>query len=83
MIPTGVRPAPDRLLALRRYGAEMRRLLALDAARQEATHASAARSQGMDYAESRLYSPGDGFQCLRSGYSSNRPINDSPAMPNA
>jgi uncharacterized protein (DUF58 family) len=57
--PRGLRPAPDTLLALRRYGAEMRRLLALDAARQEAAHASAARSQGMDYAESRPYSPGD------------------------
>jgi len=58
-VPRGVRPALDELLDLRRYGVGMRRLLALDAERREGTRASAARSQGMDYAESRPYSPGD------------------------
>ncbi len=58
-VPRGVRPALDALLGLRRYGAEMRRLLAIDEQRREAPRAPAARSQGMDYAESRLYSPGD------------------------
>jgi len=57
--PRGVRPEHAALLGLRRYGAEMRRLLSLDAERHEAAQASAARSQGMDYAESRPYSPGD------------------------
>ena len=58
-VPRGARPALDELLGLRRYGAAMRRVLALDAERREARRAPAARSQGMDYAESRPYSPGD------------------------
>jgi len=58
-VPRGVRPELDALLSLRRYGAEMRRLLALDAERRAGPRAPAARSQGMDYAESRPYSPGD------------------------
>lgn len=58
-VPRGVRPLLGTLLALRRYGAEMRRLLAIDAPRQAGPQAPAARSQGMDYAESRRYSPGD------------------------
>ncbi len=58
-VPRGVRPELDALLSLRRYGAEMRRLLALEAERREGPRASAVRSQGMDYAESRPYSPGD------------------------
>jgi uncharacterized protein (DUF58 family) len=37
----------------------MRRLLALEPEPREERRASAARSQGMDYAESRPYSPGD------------------------
>ncbi len=57
MIPTGVRAAPDALLALRRYGPEMRRILALDAERAPA--AFAAPGHGMDYVESRPYTPGD------------------------
>jgi uncharacterized protein (DUF58 family) len=58
-VPRGVRPALDELLALRRHGAAMRRLLALDTERREGRRAPAARSQGMDYAESRPYTPGD------------------------
>lgn len=58
-VPRGVRPALDALLGLRRYGAEMRRLLAIDAQRRSGLRAPAARSQGMDYAESRPYTPGD------------------------
>jgi uncharacterized protein (DUF58 family) len=58
-VPRGVRPALASLLGLKRYGAEMRRLLAIDAERREGPRAPAVRSQGMDYAESRLYSPGD------------------------
>ena len=58
-VPRGVRPTLDALLGLRRYGAEMRRLLAIDAPWHAGPRAPAARSQGMDYAESRLYSPGD------------------------
>lgn len=58
-VPRGVRPALDQLAGLRRYGAEMRRLLSLDAARREGPRAPAARSQGMDYADSRPYTPGD------------------------
>jgi uncharacterized protein (DUF58 family) len=57
VIPSGVRAAPEALLALRRYGPAMRRLLALDAER--AAEASAAPAQGMDYVESRPYTPGD------------------------
>jgi uncharacterized protein (DUF58 family) len=58
-VPRGVRPAPEELLALRRHGGVARRLLALDTERRENRRAPAARSQGMDYAESRPYSPGD------------------------
>ena len=58
-VPRGVRPAPEELAGLRRYGAAMRRVLALDAERREAPRARASRSQGMDYAESRPYTPGD------------------------
>jgi uncharacterized protein (DUF58 family) len=57
-VPRGVRPALDALLGLRRYGAAMRRLLALDAERRDGPRA-AARSPGMEYLESRPYSPGD------------------------
>ena len=57
MIPHGVRAAPDALLALRRYGPEMRRVLALDAERERS--AFVAPGHGMDYVESRPYTPGD------------------------
>jgi uncharacterized protein (DUF58 family) len=58
-VPRGVRSAPGELAGLRRFGAAMRRALELDAERREAPRARAARSQGMDYAESRPYTPGD------------------------
>jgi len=58
-VPRGLRPALEELVGLRRHGAEMRRLLGLDFERRVGPQPSAARSQGMDYAESRLYSPGD------------------------
>lgn len=58
-VPRGVRPTLDALLGLRRYGAEMRRLLAIDAQQHAGPRAPAAHSQRMEYAESRLYSPGD------------------------
>jgi uncharacterized protein (DUF58 family) len=58
-VPRGVRPALDALLGLRRHGAAMRRLLALDEERREGPRAGAARSPGMEYVESRPYSPGD------------------------
>ncbi len=58
-VPRGVRPMLDALLGLRRYGAEMRRLLAIEAQCHAGPRAPAAHSQGMDYAESRRYSPGD------------------------
>jgi uncharacterized protein (DUF58 family) len=58
-LPRGVRATLDHLLDLRRYGAEMRRLLAIDTQRRTGPRAHAVRSQGMDYAESRPYSPGD------------------------
>ena len=58
-VPRGARPVLEDLLGLRRYGAEMRRLLALDTERRAAPRAPTARSQGMDYAESRPYTPGD------------------------
>jgi uncharacterized protein (DUF58 family) len=58
-VPRGVRPAPEELAALRRYGAAMRRALELDDERREAPRARSARTQGMDYAESRPYTPGD------------------------
>jgi uncharacterized protein (DUF58 family) len=58
-VPRGVRPALGQLVGLRRYGAEMRRLLAIDAERRDGPRAPAARSPGMDYAESRPYTAGD------------------------
>jgi uncharacterized protein (DUF58 family) len=58
-VPRGVRPALDALLGLRRYGAAMRRLLELDTERRAGPRAASARSPGMEYAESRAYSPGD------------------------
>ena len=58
-VPRGVRPALEALVGLRRYAAEMRRLLALEAERHAGPRLSAARSQGMDYAESRPYTAGD------------------------
>jgi len=58
VIPQGLRAAPEALLALRRHGPEMRRILALDAERAPEA-ATAAPAQGMDYLESRPYSPGD------------------------
>lgn len=58
-VPRGVRPALDELLDLRRYGCAMRTILALDDEPREGRRAPAARHQGMDYAESRPYSPGD------------------------
>lgn len=57
-IPRGVQPALGALLDLRRYGTAMRRALALDDEVREGERAQS-RSQGMDYAESRLYSSGD------------------------
>jgi uncharacterized protein (DUF58 family) len=57
-IPRGVQPALGALLELRRYGAAMRKALALDDEAREGERAQS-RSQGMDYAESRPYSPGD------------------------
>lgn len=57
-MPRGVQPALGALLDLRRYGAAMRRALALDDEAREGERARS-RSQGMDYAESRPYSPGD------------------------
>jgi uncharacterized protein (DUF58 family) len=57
-MPRGVQPALGALLDLRRYGTAMRRALALDDQAREGERAQS-RSQGMDYAESRLYSPGD------------------------
>ena len=58
-VPRGVRPVLEELLALRRHGPAMRQLLALDAERRDGPRARPARSQGMDYAESRPYTPGD------------------------
>ncbi len=58
-VPRGVRPAREQLAGLRRYGAEMRRLLTLDAERRQGPRAPAVRTQGMDYAESRPYTAGD------------------------
>ena len=58
-LPRGVRPVLGELLGLRRYGAAMRRLLALDDEQRAGRRATPARSQGMDYAESRPYTPGD------------------------
>lgn len=58
-VPRGVRPALDELVSLRRFGAEMRRLLLLDEPQRPGPRVSAARSHGMDYAESRPYTPGD------------------------
>jgi uncharacterized protein (DUF58 family) len=58
-VPRGVRPALEALLGLRRYGAAMRRVFALEEESRAGLRAVAARSQGMDYAESRPYTPGD------------------------
>jgi len=58
-VPRGVRPAPEELVALRRYGAAMRRALQLDDEHRAPRAARPARTQGMDYAESRPYTPGD------------------------
>lgn len=58
-VPRGLRPALEELVGLRRHAAEMRRLIGLDFERRVGPQPSAARSQGMDYAESRPYSPGD------------------------
>lgn len=58
-VPRGLRPALDELVELRRHGAEIRRLLGLDLERRAGSRPSPARSQGMDYAESRPYSLGD------------------------
>jgi uncharacterized protein (DUF58 family) len=58
-VPRGVRPGLEELLGLRRYGAAMRRFFALEDEPREGWRAMAARSQGMDYAESRPYTPGD------------------------
>jgi uncharacterized protein (DUF58 family) len=58
-VPRGVRPELEELLGLRRYGAAMRRVFALDEEPREGWHTMAPRSQGMDYAESRPYTPGD------------------------
>ena len=57
-VPRGVHPELDELLSLRRYGSAMRSVLALDVEPREG-RAPMARSQGMDYAESRPYSPDD------------------------
>jgi uncharacterized protein (DUF58 family) len=57
-VPRGVRLELDELLNLRRYGAAMRSALALDDEPREGRRPSA-RSHGMDYAESRPYSPDD------------------------
>ncbi|HTN27117.1 MAG TPA: DUF58 domain-containing protein, partial [Burkholderiales bacterium] len=58
-VPRGVRTSRDELLGLRHYGGAMRRILGLDANPREARSSLTARSQGMEYTESRPYSPGD------------------------
>jgi len=58
-VPRGMRSSRDELLGLRRYGNAMRRILGLDDDPHEARSALSARSQGMEYTESRPYSPGD------------------------
>jgi uncharacterized protein (DUF58 family) len=58
-VPRGVQPAPEELLGLRRHGAALRRFFALEDERRDGWRAAAARSHGMDYAESRPYTPGD------------------------
>ncbi|HEX5612385.1 MAG TPA: DUF58 domain-containing protein [Burkholderiales bacterium] len=58
-MPRGVKPSLAALLELRRYGAAMRKALALDEPPRAAGRVRAARSHGMEYAESRPYSPGD------------------------
>jgi uncharacterized protein (DUF58 family) len=58
-VPRGLRPELDELLGLQRYGAAMRRVFALDDDARDGWHTVAPRSQGMDYAESRPYTPGD------------------------
>ena len=58
-VPRGMRSSRDELLGLRRYGNAMRRILALDDELRDARSSLTARSQGMEYTESRPYSPGD------------------------
>jgi uncharacterized protein (DUF58 family) len=58
-VPRGVRSSRDELLGLRHFGGAMRRILALDDDPRESRSSLAARSQGMEYTESRPYSPGD------------------------
>ena len=58
-VPRGVRCSRDELLGLRHFGGAMRRILALDQSPREARSSLSARSQGMEYTESRPYSPGD------------------------
>jgi hypothetical protein len=55
-VPRGVRTSRDELLGLRHYGSAMRRILGLDANPREARSSLTARSQGMEYTESRPYS---------------------------
>jgi uncharacterized protein (DUF58 family) len=54
-----VRTQLGDLLGLHRYGATMRRFFALDDEPHLGGRTPAARSHGMDYAESRPYTPGD------------------------
>jgi uncharacterized protein (DUF58 family) len=58
-VPRGVRADLEGLLGLRRYGMAMRQLLELDDERREGRRTLPTRLQGMDYAESRPYTPGD------------------------
>ena len=58
-VPRGVRPQLEDLLGLRRYGAAMRRFFVLEDEAQAGGRFPLARSHGMDYAESRPYTPGD------------------------
>jgi uncharacterized protein (DUF58 family) len=58
-VPRGVECSLATLLGLRRHGTGMRALLEIDARRRDGLRVAAARGHGMDYAESRLYSPGD------------------------
>jgi len=58
-VPRGVSTSLASLLALRRYGPAMRRTLELDELPRLEGRPQAARTQGMEYAESRTYSPGD------------------------
>ncbi len=58
-VPRGVSASLTALLGLRRYGAAMRQALQLDEQTSLGARAQTARTQGMEYAESRPYSPGD------------------------